>query len=376
MTDARPDVADPIPEAHLAALELVAATLGRAENEPAPDAFYSGLCETVCEVTRMRRALIFRYDELLREVRVVGTHNIDPELFAGARVNLESAPLAARAVREDRVIEVTGGFEAELPLAYVPLAEASRVCCTPMAAAGRQVGVILSDRPAEAPALTDAERSLLWIFGKLAALAAITGTAVRQSERARQLEHRLALARELHERVVQRLFGVSLALSSEGELDRAARDRSAAELSQAAADLREALQRSDLRPSVPGRTLPNELARLAQDNPELGIDATGVEPIEVPAALEPLLQSVLRESIRNAHKHSSPTRVEVRLGRAHGALTLEVQNDGVPEEPRAAIPGMGLRLAAFDALEHGGFIECGARGGGTWLVKLVVAEPV
>ncbi len=69
----------------------------------------------------MRRALIFRYDELLREVRVVGTHNIDPELFSGARVNLESAPLAARAVREDRVIEVTGGFEAELPLAYVPL---------------------------------------------------------------------------------------------------------------------------------------------------------------------------------------------------------------------------------------------------------------
>jgi hypothetical protein len=33
---------------------------------------------------------------------------------------------------------------------------------------------------------------------------------------------------------------------------------------------------------------------------------------------------------------------------------------------------MGLRLAAFDALQHGGVVEFGPRGTGNWRVRLVV----
>jgi len=41
----------------------------------------------------------------------------------------------------------------------------------------------------------------------------------RQYERAVQLEARIDLARELHESVIQRLFGISLALSGDQPLD-------------------------------------------------------------------------------------------------------------------------------------------------------------
>jgi signal transduction histidine kinase len=86
--------------------------------------------------------------------------------------------------------------------------------------------------------------------------------------------------------------------------------------------------------------------------------------------LEPLAQSVLIEAVRNAHKHASPTRVSVRVGRADGAFWLEVVNDGVTSVQRRA--GMGLRLAALEALQSNGVVEFGERDPGTWQVRLVV----
>ena len=47
----------------------------------------------------------------------------------------------------------------------------------------------------------------------------------------------------VHERVLQRLFGVSLALSAEQPLDKAERERCQAEMHRALADLRRALER-------------------------------------------------------------------------------------------------------------------------------------
>jgi hypothetical protein len=60
----------------------------------------------------------------------------------------------------------------------------------------------------------------------------------------------------------------------------------------------------------------------------------------------------------------------VRVGRIDGAFVLEVSNDGVTGRPRRA--GMGLRLAAFEALQNGGIVEFGEREPGTWQVRLVV----
>ncbi len=90
----------------------------------------------------------------------------------------------------------------------------------------------------------------------------------------------------------------------------------------------------------------------------------------MPVSLEPLAQSVLTEAVRNAHKHARPTRVGVRVGRHDGAFVLEVVNDGVHDRRRQA--GMGLRLAALEALQSGGVVEFGEREPGTWQVRLVV----
>jgi signal transduction histidine kinase len=356
------------------ALELFVEVLSQSEPTAAVDGFYDHLCEAVCRLARMRRALIFRYDSAGRRVRAVGAHGMDIEQFAGAHVTVESAPIAAEAIRQDRVVEVVGDLSGQVPVEFAALvSEPARLVCAPMAAADRAFGVILADRLMHEPELDDADRRLLWTLGKAAALASAARIVSTQFEKASQLEQRIDLARELHEGVIQRLFGVSMALDGDGELPASARQRCAEETQAALTDLRAALQRPLGRaPRATKTTLAAEVKRLAVAHPHLGLSLVEGAKSVVPPRLEPLAQSVLIEAVRNAGKHAEPSHVDVRLGRANGAFWMEVVNDGVTASRRRA--GMGLRLAALEALQSNGVVEFGEREPGTWQVRLVVPD--
>jgi signal transduction histidine kinase len=353
------------------ALELFVELLSQSEDAEG-DVFYGRLCDAVCRLAHMRRALIFRYDAARRRVRAAGAYGLSLEPFVGAHVTVESAPIAAQSLREDRVIEVAGDMAAQIPAEYADVfPEPVRLVCAPMAAAGRDLGVIFADRPLTEPPLDDAERHLLWTLGKAAALASVARTVATQSEKARQLEQRIDLARDIHEGVIQRLFGISMALDGEGDLPAEARVRCASEIQVALSELRTAIQRPLGRaPRATQTTFVAEVERLARVHPDLGVTLEAGEEGDVPPGLEPLAQSFLAEAVRNAHKHATPQRVSVRVGRQDGALVLEVANDGVTGSRHRA--GMGLRLSALEALQYGGVLEFGEREPGTWQVRLVV----
>ena len=62
-------------------------------------------------------------------------------------MTVESAPIAAQALAEDRVVEIDGDLTGQVPDEFAALvAEPARLVCAPMAAAGRAIGVILTDR--------------------------------------------------------------------------------------------------------------------------------------------------------------------------------------------------------------------------------------
>src|SRR5581483_9605748 len=186
---------------------------------------------------------------------------------------------------------------------------------TPLSAAGRAYGVICADRGGGRFELSDGERHLLWTLGKTAALVATARNATRQQEQARRLGERLDLAREIHERVMQRLFGVSLALSAASPLENAERERIRVEMQEALSDLRRALERplAPL-PQETGTTLAAELDRL-RGAPGAPVEILWPAEVTVPAGLEPLAQSVLAEAMRNIGKHAQPSRVEVAVSR-------------------------------------------------------------
>jgi len=246
--------------------------------------------------------------------------------------------------------------------------------CTPLSAAGRAYGVVCADRGGGRFELSDGERHLLWTLGKTAALVAAARNVTRQQERTRRLSDRLELAREVHERVLQRLFGVSLALSAEQPLDKAERERCLIEMRDALSDLRRALERPlAALPPETGTTLAAELERVRR-SPGMAVEVDWRGDFTVPADLEPLAQSVLAEALRNVSKHARPTQVEVLVARDAETFTLEVRNDGASPNGSAAggRGGMGLRLAAFEALQHGGTVESGPVGADSWRVRLEV----
>jgi signal transduction histidine kinase len=374
---------------HIDAIEIVVDLLAQIESNDSPGAFYDRLCEAICRVTSMDRAVLFRYDAPARRVTAAGTHGLDMELFSDSRFSPDRTPIARQALVEDRVIEISDEASSLLPQRYASLIHDTVLVCTPMSVSGRWVGVVLSDRPRSAGPLGDAERHLLWTLGKTAALAAIARIATFQVERARQLEHRIDLAREIHDGVVQRLFGVSLVLASGQTMDAETQLRCAEEVQAALEDLKTAVQRPLGRSArTTASTLQEELAILSaaaagdEDWPQITLTDPDDALSTFPPGVEALAQSVLVEAVRNARKHATPTSIDVTLEAHPDALVLEVANDGVvagadgSSRTGAPTTGMGLRLAAFEALQVGGVVEFGRRDGGRWVVRLVVPRDV
>lgn len=360
-------------------LEVFVDLLSEIESDTTSSEFYHRICEAICRLTTMRRAAIFLYDAGRMRVRAVGSHGISFTRLAKLRPTLHDAPIAQRALLEDRVIVVkSDAIDREVPPDYAQLLGITALVCTPLAAAGHRYGVIVADRGAGDFELGDGERHLMWTLGKTAALAATARNATRQQERTRRLGERIDLAREIHERVMQRLFGVSLVLSTQAELSPELRERCRTEMGEALADLRSALER----PLAPmayetGTTLRAELERHARES-NLPIVLAWDEGVVVPRRLEGLAQSVLGEALRNVKKHADPSRVSVAVQRDADTFTLEVRNDGITGGVAAGVGGsggMGLRLAAFEALQHNGFVEFGPEKAAQppgWRVRLVV----
>ena len=361
----------PQPAYSIAALELLNDVLAQVDGDHGSEEFYSRLAEAVCRLAQMRRAVIFRYDDARRRVHAAGAHGIALDRLTSGEITVESAPVARQALTEDRVIEVSGDGGHQISDEFAELVGEHPVVYVPIVAAGRWLGVIIAEPEEGAAPLGEPHRDLLWILGKTLALASTSRIATTVGERARELEERIDFARGIHEGVVQRLFGVSLVLSSEQPLTPEARARCAREVGSALGELRSALQRPLGRSSAPtGTTLRAELDRLCAEHADLGLIVEG-PIVDVPAALEPLAQSVLTEAVRNARKHSDARRIVVRTQTREDTLVVEVENDGVPLE-RTASTGVGLRLAALEALQSGGLVEFGERKPGTWVVRLVV----
>jgi len=344
---------------------------GVGEGSP-PDAFFSRLSEAICRLTSMKRAVLFRYDSDRRRVRAVGAHGIDLELFEDLYVTIDSVPVARQALLVDQIQETIGASDFHVPASVRELLEGVRIICTPMAAAGRYVGVVLSEREAEAPEMDEDERHLLWTLGKAIAMASVAREVTAYDEQSRQLQQRIDLAREIHESVVQRLFGISLALSREAPLDAESQRRCAREVQTALADLRTALTRPlghSARPTTV--SFSEELERVRALHPELEITLEQGATEDVPPNLEALAQSILVEAVRNARKHAKSTVVRVRLRNDGGTFVLELHNDGAHVH-NGGRGGVGLRLATLEALQYDGVLEYGESEPGAWQVRLVV----
>ncbi|MFC7816317.1 MULTISPECIES: sensor histidine kinase [unclassified Streptomyces] len=186
-------------------------------------------------------------------------------------------------------------------------------------------------------------RNLLLRFG--AATRALTEVQARLAVTEAVSAERARLARELHDSVAKTLHGVALAAeglaatASTDAMDPALARRQAELIARsarrAAAESRELL--TDLRRETDpahGTDVRAELAaRTADFTTRTGVPATfahteAVPVPPIPPSVARQLLTIASEAMENAHRHASPTRVEVRAGVHGGHLRISVYDDG------------------------------------------------
>jgi len=336
-----------------------------------PRAFYDRVCRGICELTVMNRCAVLLYDRREKRVLPAGSFGIEDEILDQLHGTLAETPIAAEALAADRVI-VTSLLSDAIPARHRSLPGVAKLACVPIAAGENKLGVMLCDAGGGEFEIDAPQRDLMWALGKTVALAASTRIASAQQERSKLLAERVAMAREVHDRVMQRLFGLSLVLGSGEPLSPAEQRRASEELRSALDDLRDVMQRTGERARSPASpTLREEITRLVAHYPDVAFDTTATSA-DPPERLEALAQSVLAEALHNATKHAQPTAIAIATAIEDEAFSLDVRNDGAGTGGgRAAVGrvGMGLRLAALDAIQNGGVLEFGPDGDG-WRVRL------
>jgi signal transduction histidine kinase len=199
-----------------------------------------------------------------------------------------------------------------------------------------------------APDFTAEDQELIELLAAHAAIAITNARLYEQSRELSILAERNRLALDLHDAVSQKLFGLVLtAESALTLLDRepeAAREQ-LARLQSLAQEARDELRSLvlELRPpdlerdGLCGALRKHvEMLRRLQPVPiELDLDAD----IDRNPGRDRELLRIAQEALHNSLRHAHAQHLSVRLGREHGKLLLEVEDDGVGFDPTAG----GLR---------------------------------
>ena len=206
----------------------------------------------------------------------------------------------------------------------------------------------------------------------LAAHAAIAIENARLHERSRELsivEERNRLARELHDSVTQRLFGVALAAESASTLLERDRAGAATELQRVSELARGAME--ELRAVVfelrPASLEAEGLATVLRKHVDVLRRVAG-QRIELFACDVPKLGAnpatqvlrIAQEALGNAVRHAGADRIEVLLQGLDERLILQVSDDGCgfdPEGPEVRGQRLGLTSMEERATELGGTLK-------------------
>jgi len=249
------------------------------------------------------------------------------------------------------------------------------------------LGIIFAANKTSAAAaghgFTDRDEEILSLF---AAHAAIALTNARLYERSRELsvmQERSRLARELHDAVTQKLFGIRAHARAAAVLaDRTPLDPERVKAEIEAVGTLGKQAHAELRAVIDGLAPPDlEAAGLADSLRRYAVLAGRAYGIpvtftaaEVPALgvrTETALYRVAQEALHNALRHSAAGRVSVRLSRTPRRVAVEVRDDGHGFAAGAPSGGVGLASMRERASSVGGALTIRSGPRGT-LVRMTV----
>jgi nitrate/nitrite-specific signal transduction histidine kinase len=251
----------------------------------------------------------------------------------------------------------------------------------PIRTRGEVFGNLYLTEKRDGQVFTDVDEELVVALAVAAGIAIENARLHVRLQEATLLEERDRIARDLHDRVIQRLFATGLTLQGAARL--AVRPEVGSRLQQAVSDLDDTVREirtaifeletaesaaAGLRQSV--LSLTQDLARGLGFSPTVRFD--GPVDTVVPDDLCDVVIAVLREALSNVARHAAASRVDVAVT-AGDRLTVVVRDDG--GGPGDGPPGHGLRNLRHRAQRLGGDFTIGpaTEGHGTrveWEVPL------
>jgi signal transduction histidine kinase len=255
----------------------------------------------------------------------------------------------------------------------------------PITVKGRPVGDLYLTNKQGATEFGPDDQTLVERFAAHAGLA-IENT--RLSERVQALavvEERERIGRDLHDGIIQRIYGVTLGLDDVPEIalaDPAAAgervERAIDALHDAIAEIRTFIY--GLRPGLDDEdSIGSALESLAEEtrlNTAMQVEVTARMVVGLSPTVRGELLSVAREALSNAVRHASATRTTIQIGEANGELRLEIADDGTGFETGARAQdghqGLANMLRRAESL-GGNLVLESAPGRGT---RIIVTVPL
>lgn len=245
----------------------------------------------------------------------------------------------------------------------------------PMTARGNVIGVI-SVATRQDRCIGEREVNMLTAIASWAATTIENGRLHRQARRLAVLEERERIGMDLHDGIIQSIYGVGLALDyariALDENPQSAKqkiDQSIEALNSTIHDIRSYIL--DLRPrQFHGRDLMEGLQRLVAEfkaNSKIEITLAGPESglTDFPAENATTLFHICQEALANVAKHSQARRVDVRLWTARERVLLEIADNGAGFDLRKMnfTLGHGLSNMHTRARKVGGDVEINSNPG-------------
>jgi signal transduction histidine kinase len=215
---------------------------------------------------------------------------------------------------------------------------------------------------------TDADLEMAATFARHAAMALELSDARADQQRILLLEDRDRIARDLHDHVIQRLFGIGMTVQS---LASSARPGDRADrLSRVVDEIDETIRQTrttifqlhgPLAPQVGGMRA-HLLTTIGEISESLGLDPgiRFIGPLDtlITNDLAEDLLAVVRESLTNVARHAHAQRVDIEIAAspAHLSLSVEDDGDGIGDTERRS----GLANLRQRAERHGGALTLGA----------------
>lgn len=209
----------------------------------------------------------------------------------------------------------------------------------PLVGTQRVRGALVVGRMEGRPRFTEADLEMATAFANQAAVALELADARVHQERIALLEDRDRIARDLHDHVIQRLFGAGLTVESVAS--GLGSDPRSCRLGQVVVDIDDTIRhirtsifqlRGPLGPQT-GAVRAGLLTVAAEVAPLLGYDprvrfAGPVDAVIPDAVLDDLL-AVAREGLTNVARHAHASRIDIEVTVDGGELSLELTDDGI-----------------------------------------------